>query len=106
MTSSTVASKTSLKRIGAPKSSSSVSKEERRVVAVHECGHVIVGWLLEHTDALAKVTIVPRTGAALGFARSQPSDRHLHTPEQVTVTSSVTCFDDVINRSMTSCVWR
>merc|ERR1719322_797878 len=81
---------------GAPKSSSSVSKEERRVIAVHECGHVIVGWLPEHTDALAKVTIVPRTGAALGFARSQPSDRHLHTPEQVTVTSSVTCFNDVM----------
>lgn len=68
---------------GAPKSVTSVSPEERKVVAIHESGHALIGWLLEHTDVLAKVTIIPRTGAALGFARTIPSDRYLYTQEQV-----------------------
>lgn len=68
---------------GAPKSSTSIAAEERRVVAVHESGHVIVGWMLRHTDALAKVTIVPRTKGALGFAQSQPTNRFLYSPEHV-----------------------
>jgi len=69
---------------GAPKSVTSVSPAERRIVATHESGHALIGWLLEHTDALAKVTIIPRTKAALGFARTVPSDRRLHTQDQVT----------------------
>jgi len=68
---------------GSPKSSTSVGPKERKVVATHESGHVLVGWLLKHTDALQKVTIIPRTKAALGFARTTPSDRHLHSPEEL-----------------------
>lgn len=30
-------------------------EEEREVVAYHEAGHALVGWMLEHTDALLKV---------------------------------------------------
>ena len=29
--------------------------EERQVVAYHEAGHALVGWLLEHTDPILKV---------------------------------------------------
>jgi len=68
---------------GAPKSSTSVSPQERRVVAVHEAGHVIVGWMLKHCDALAKVTIVPRTKGALGFAQNNPTERMLYSPEEI-----------------------
>lgn len=32
-------------------------EEERQLVAYHESGHALVGWLLEHTDALLKVII-------------------------------------------------
>ncbi len=32
-----------------------ISPQEKRVVAYHECGHALVGWLLPHTDALLKV---------------------------------------------------
>uniref|UniRef100_H2Y535 AAA+ ATPase domain-containing protein n=1 Tax=Ciona savignyi TaxID=51511 RepID=H2Y535_CIOSA len=68
---------------GAPKSSTAVSPKEQEIVATHESGHALIGWLLEHTDVLAKVSIIPRTNAALGFSRSVPSDRYLHTQEQM-----------------------
>lgn len=42
---------------GAVKKSKILSKEERRVVAFHESGHALVGWLLEHTEAVMKVTL-------------------------------------------------
>ena len=29
--------------------------EERQVVAYHEAGHALVGWILEHTDPILKV---------------------------------------------------
>ena len=34
----------------------SMSPEERKIVAIHEAGHAVVGWMLEHTDPLLKVT--------------------------------------------------
>lgn len=40
---------------GQAKKSNSISKKEKKVVAYHECGHVLVSWMLEHTDALLKV---------------------------------------------------
>ena len=33
-----------------------MSPEERKIVAIHEAGHAVVGWMLEHTDPLLKVT--------------------------------------------------
>lgn len=37
------------------KKSNVMTPEERRVVATHEAGHALVGWLLEHTDPIMKV---------------------------------------------------
>jgi spastic paraplegia 7 len=68
---------------GTEKRSQTMSKEEKEVVAYHESGHALVGWLLPHTDALLKVTIVPRTNMALGFAQYTPTDQKLHSKEQV-----------------------
>lgn len=39
--------------------------------------------LLEHSDVLQKVTIVPRTNLALGFAQYTPHDQKLFTKEQL-----------------------
>uniref|UniRef100_A0A0N4ZMN9 AAA domain-containing protein n=1 Tax=Parastrongyloides trichosuri TaxID=131310 RepID=A0A0N4ZMN9_PARTI len=68
---------------GPEKRSRTLVKEEKETVAYHEAGHALVGWLLEHTDALLKVTIVPRTSAALGFAQYTPRDRKLFTTEEL-----------------------
>jgi AFG3 family protein len=56
---------------------------EKRTVAYHEAGHAIVGWFTEHASPLLKVTIVPRTSGALGFAQYLPKELNLHTKEQI-----------------------
>uniref|UniRef100_A0A6I8P3W1 Mitochondrial inner membrane m-AAA protease component paraplegin n=1 Tax=Ornithorhynchus anatinus TaxID=9258 RepID=A0A6I8P3W1_ORNAN len=68
---------------GTAKKSKILSKEEQRIVAFHESGHALVGWLLEHTEAVMKVSIAPRTNAALGFAQILPKDQYLFTKEQL-----------------------
>uniref|UniRef100_A0A670YYH3 SPG7 matrix AAA peptidase subunit, paraplegin n=1 Tax=Pseudonaja textilis TaxID=8673 RepID=A0A670YYH3_PSETE len=68
---------------GAAKRNKILSQEERRVVAFHESGHALVGWLLEHTEAVLKVSIAPRTNAALGFAQILPKDQYLLTKDQL-----------------------
>jgi cell division protease FtsH len=56
-----------------------VSPSERRLVALHEAGHAIVGLIACPEDRLHKVTIEAR-GRTLGAAHFAPDvDRHLHT---------------------------
>lgn len=68
---------------GTEKRSHALSPEERCVIAYHESGHALVGWLLEHSEVLLKVTIVPRTSLALGFAQYTPSEQKLYSKEQL-----------------------
>ncbi|XP_050360654.1 paraplegin [Nymphalis io] len=68
---------------GTEKRSHAMSPGEKKIVAYHESGHALVGWLLEHTDALLKVTIVPRTNKALGFAQYTTSDQKLYSKEEL-----------------------
>ena len=61
-----------------------ISPEERKIVAYHEAGHAVVGWFLEHTDPVLKVSIVPRGLAALGYTLQTPlEDRFLMTTEEL-----------------------
>merc|ERR1719423_279388 len=39
--------------------------------------------MLQHTDALLKVTILPRTSQALGFAQYTPVDKKLYSPDEL-----------------------
>src|SRR5688500_8162266 len=56
-----------------------VSDEERRLIALHEAGHAVVGLITCPEDRLHKVTIEPR-GRSLGAAHFAPdTDRHLHS---------------------------
>lgn len=68
---------------GTEKRSHALSPVERRIIAYHESGHALVGWLLPNSDVLLKVTIVPRTSLALGFAQYTPSEQQLYTKEQL-----------------------
>ena len=64
---------------GPQKKSRVVSEKERRIVAFHEAGHVIVGFYVKHADTVHKVTIVPR-GQAGGYAMMLPKeDRYIAT---------------------------
>merc|ERR1712232_531940 len=69
---------------GMERRNSMMTEEEIRTVAYHEAGHAVVGWYLEHADPLLKVTIVPRSSGALGFAQYLPKELSLHTSEQLT----------------------
>ena len=65
--------------LGRVRSGVVVSEEERRLIALHEAGHAIVGLVACPQDRLHKVTIEAR-GRSLGAAHFAPdSDRHLHT---------------------------
>lgn len=68
---------------GTEKRSHAMSHAERRVIAFHESGHALVGWLLPNSDVLLKVTIVPRTSLALGFAMYTPKEQKLYSKEQL-----------------------
>ncbi|AHG90571.1 ATP-dependent metalloprotease FtsH [Gemmatirosa kalamazoonensis] len=65
--------------LGRVRSGVTVSEDERRLVALHEAGHAIVGLVACPEDKLHKVTIEAR-GRTLGAAHFAPDvDRHLHT---------------------------
>ncbi|XP_037823031.1 paraplegin [Lucilia sericata] len=68
---------------GTEKRSHALSPVERKVIAYHESGHALVGWLLPNSDVLLKVTIVPRTSLALGFAQYTPSEQQLYSKEEL-----------------------
>ncbi len=58
-------------RWGRERRSLAMSEKEKESTAWHEAGHALVNVLLEHTDPLHKVTIIPR-GSALGVTMSLP----------------------------------
>jgi AFG3 family protein len=68
---------------GLEKKNKIISPEEKKIVACHEAGHAIVGWYLEHSAPLLKVSIVPRGIAALGYAQYLPKEQYLYTSEQI-----------------------
>lgn len=57
--------------MGPERRSMVVSEKERRLTAIHEAGHTIVGMNIPESDPVHKVTIVPR-GRALGVTYYLP----------------------------------
>lgn len=61
-----------------------LSPMEKRVVAFHEVGHALVAALLEKTDPVHKITIVPRTMGALGYTMQLPEEeKYLVSKEEL-----------------------
>ncbi len=57
-----------------------ISKQEKEIVAYHECGHALVASTLTTTDKVKKISIIPRGVAALGYTLQLPTeDRYLMT---------------------------
>ncbi len=48
--------------------------EDRTLVAHHESGHALVASLLEGSDPVTKITIIPRSIGALGFTMQLPTE--------------------------------
>lgn len=65
--------------MGTERRSMVISKQEKRITAIHEAGHALLAVLLPNAEPLHKVTIIPR-GMALGLTQQLPIDeKHNHS---------------------------
>ena len=68
---------------GTEKKSRVISEFEKKLVAFHEAGHALVGYLLPNTDPVHKVSIIPR-GRAGGYTLMLPEeDRYYMTRSEL-----------------------
>jgi len=64
---------------GPEKKNRTTSAYEQRLVAYHEAGHTLVAGLLQHTDPIHKVSIIPR-GRAGGYTLMLPEEDRKYIP--------------------------
>ncbi len=70
--------------MGKEKKDRVMSKEEKKIVSYHEIGHALASALLKNTDPIQKITIVPRTMGALGYAWYVPDEeKHLRSKDEL-----------------------
>ena len=68
---------------GPERKSRLISDKEKEMVAYHEVGHAIVLQLMEHSDPVHKISILPR-GMALGYTMQLPTeDKYLTTKSEL-----------------------
>jgi cell division protease FtsH len=61
-----------------------MSRKEKEIVAYHETGHALMASLLDSTDPVHKISIIPRGIAALGYTMQRPTeDRYLMTKKEL-----------------------
>jgi cell division protease FtsH len=69
--------------MGLKRDSMAISDEEKEVIAYHEGGHAVLAYVLDHSDPVHKVTILP-TGMALGVTQQLPEEeRHIYKREYI-----------------------
>ena len=70
--------------VGKEKKDRIMSQEERRIVSYHEVGHALVSALQKDSEAVQKITIVPRTMGALGYVMQTPEEeKFLNTKKEL-----------------------
>jgi cell division protease FtsH len=61
-----------------------IRPDEKKRIAVHECGHALVAYFSPNADTVHKVSIIPRGLAALGYTLQRPEDdRYLLTKKEL-----------------------
>jgi len=69
---------------GLQKKSRVMNPKEKKTVAYHESGHALVAELIPGADPVAKISIIPRGIAALGYTQQLPTeDRYLLTRSEL-----------------------
>src|SRR5213083_416909 len=91
---------------GPEKKARLLSEEERKITAYHELGHALVGYYLEHTDEVHKLSVISR-GQALGYTISLPrEDRYLTTKtalmEQMAMTLGGRAAEELVFHEVTT----
>ena len=70
--------------MGKEKKDRIMTKKERKIVSYHEIGHALASALQKNTDPIQKITIVPRTMGALGYAWYVPEEeKHLESRDEL-----------------------
>lgn len=59
---------------GLEKKSRVLNDKEKKIVAYHEVGHALVGYLMQGSGRVEKISIVPRGMAALGYTLQVPTE--------------------------------
>ncbi len=93
--------------MGKEKKDRIMTKKERRIVAYHEIGHALASALQKNTDPIQKITIVPRTMGALGYAWYVPEEeKHLESKdelyEQIVTALAGRAAEEIIFESVTN----
>ncbi len=68
--------------MGLERKSKVIKEEDRKTTAYHEGGHALVARFLPHTDAVNKITIIPR-GRAAGMTWFLPEERDFKYKDQL-----------------------
>ncbi|KAL0279905.1 UNVERIFIED_CONTAM: hypothetical protein PYX00_001365 [Menopon gallinae] len=68
---------------GTEKRTSAISHEEKHLVAYHEAGRALIGWLSEHGEILLKISVVPRTNQAVGWSQFSPPEQYLFSEQEL-----------------------
>ena len=69
--------------IGIEKRSRMMSPTEKNIVAHHESGHALMGYLLKDCSPPIKVSIIPRGVDALGFSQQEPEEKKLYNKNEL-----------------------
>ncbi|SCP04523.1 ATP-dependent zinc metalloprotease FTSH, putative [Plasmodium ovale] len=68
---------------GLPKYSSIISPLEKKIISYHETGHALIGWFLEFSEPVLKISIIPRNNGALGYSQHLSEEIMLFSKEAI-----------------------
>lgn len=77
---------------GKEKKAMLLSPKEKEIVSYHEVGHALVSALLKNTLPIQRITIVPRTGGALGYVWYVPDEEKQLESKQEMEEEIITCL--------------
>ena len=69
---------------GKEKKNRILSDKEKKIVSYHEVGHALISAFEKNTQPVQKITIIPRTGGALGYVLHYPEEeKTLQTKDEM-----------------------
>ncbi len=63
--------------VGPAKKSKVISDYDKKITAIHEAGHAVVSYFLEHHDPVHQISIIP-AGSAAGYTLYVPKEDKMH----------------------------
>ncbi len=63
--------------VGPAKKSKVINDKDKRITAIHEAGHAVVSYFLEHHDPVHQISIIP-AGSAAGYTLYVPKEDKTH----------------------------